>query len=71
MYPARIVRFVTPGVEPENPIFHIDGEVDGSRCRLGRFPSYEAAVIAAETAGLDLLYGWTDEIGINPRTEAL
>ena len=32
---------------------------------MGRFPSYEAAVELAETAGLDLLYGWSDEIALN------
>ena len=64
MFPARIVRQVLPDAGQDRHIFFIDGQLPGARRRMGRFESYESAVCAAELAGLDLLYGWTDEIGI-------
>ena len=73
MFPARIVRLVSPDPDqpPAHETFHIDGDLAGTRRRMGRFPTYEAAVSVAETAGLDLLYGWTDEIGLNPTMESV
>lgn len=65
MADARIIRLVAPD-RPDEPTFQIDGDVAGTRRRTGRFPSYEAAVVAAENAGLELLYGWTDEIALTP-----
>ena len=64
MFPARIVRQVLLDAGQDRQVFSIDGQLPGARRRLGRVSAYEAAVSAAETAGLDLLYGWTDEIGI-------
>lgn len=64
MFDARIIRLVCPD-HPDQPTFQIDGDLGGTRRRMGRFPSYEAAVGVAETAGLDLLHGWTDEIALN------
>lgn len=64
MFDARIIRLVTPD-DPHQSIFQIAGDVRGRRRRMGRFPSYEAAVALAEEAGLDLLHGWADEIALN------
>ena len=71
MFPARIVRQVLLDAGQDRQVFSIDGQLPGARRRLGRFSSYEAAVSAAETAGLDLLYGWSDEIGINREAGAI
>lgn len=71
MFPARIVRQVLLDAGQDRQVFSIDGQLPGARRRLGRYSSYEAAVSAAETAGLDLLYGWRDEIGINPHPGAI
>ena len=71
MFPARSVRQVLLDAGQDRQVFSIDGQLPGARRRLGRFSSYEAAVSAAETAGLDLLYGWCDEIGINREAGAI
>lgn len=64
MFDARIIRLVSPD-DPDQSIFQIAGDLRGTRRRMGRFSSYEAAVTLAEEAGLDLLHGWTDEIALN------